>query len=580
MPRTCSLHPSAPVKGNAYARKADGSLERMTRAMLLAGEFPPGTVEVLTGVHGAPPQGGELPPGVICLTPDEATAATRSKSRAAEVRQNAATRETTMSLSPGPGQQPIPHACRAVVHTVGETKVMFGVPAELGWGDDVEVLPRNPYVLSGHDATTDEGRQVGLQYTAALAAVHVATCYTCGSALTCALCRNDPSIDQRREVLGLLGNPGNTVDSTVVDALLLASTQGDVGASASFKTLAALGEQMVAIEQARRVPEFTNEQIATAMAMSDAEFDSWYRERLSSYDSAIREWDGRLNELISRSFSGEITQDELAAGQAEASRVTTKLASARSQVVGVAAMREDPDVRGMSTDDLYLVHETGHTLIRDESGDVLLYPLEHFDPEYHRTSVHFAINNVVSGHMFRPSPEEGSVVVIKLNDFLAANPDTLENLYVIDSFFSPPPGQPLRLPAEVVEVVEFGAGSTVDRESAVHAVLTERGAPTFSMGMHYSSPGPDALVSHYARTLGASSSLHANLPSVNYELAFGQSATLPPLPVTAFTPETLALSSSSHRLRMVNHDDWGSVQTYIPLDPSEVVSASGAIAAS
>jgi DNA polymerase III epsilon subunit-like protein len=223
--------------------------------------------------------------------------------------------------------------------------------------------------------------------------------------------------------------------------------------------------------------------------------------------------------------------------------------------------------RPLEIKDMYLVHETSYTPQTDEEGNYVLRPTEDYvavDPktgkprideltgeamEAHRGSIHFAINHPVGGHMYRQTPTDGTyLVLIPLQAMLDSNPDALDNLYAVDSWLTPKPGEGLKLPKGVARVVkvpgtsDFGVTrpegnplidwtpeQTKEVQDAIAKVSEERkkifsetlkeisrehtrnpnyDPKEFPAGESSSSDDIDVRVADIARSLGVTSSTH------------------------------------------------------------------------
>ena len=194
-------------------------------------------------------------------------------------------------------------------------------------------------------------------------------------------------------------------------------------------------------------------------------------------------------------------------------------------------MRRDK-VDNLKIDELFLVHETSYEPKYDDSGSLILHPLSHYeqkdkdgnkilnddgtDYKVERGTIHFALNHLVAGNLGRGEVGEGShIIIIPLSDILKANPGSLDNLYAVDTFLTPPPGEPLKLPKDKLKIVRGGEKSRDEVEST----LKEMGARSiFAGGGHYSTTGVDTAVSNFAADMGVESGLHQNLPHSKYEL--------------------------------------------------------------
>lgn len=241
-------------------------------------------------------------------------------------------------------------------------------------------------------------------------------------------------------------------------------------------------------------------------------------------------------------------------------------------------------IENLQLEDLFLVHETPFEPQIDEQGSALLRPFGDYNPEFPRDTLHFALNHLVEGVVGRGAGGEGvegtKAIVSKLTDVLAANPNALDNLYGIDTFLSPEPGEALRLPnAKIIEDPQ-GAG----REE-LSRFLEEQGSMTFPGGEHYQSlPGLDARIAEMASELGVTSQLHSNWEAVESAFTrerdytsravdeFKRAADKPdpfdpsrpmqevPDPKVAFDPQyaehMLQLGSKNYRERAARRDIW------------------------
>lgn len=110
-------------------------------------------------------------------------------------------------------------------------------------------------------------------------------------------------------------------------------------------------------------------------------------------------------------------------------------------------------VRPANIDDLFLVHETAYAPSTNQAGDVMLSPASAFRSDVARDTVHFALNKVVEANTRVFSGDNRYIVVVPLRDVLDANPGSLDNLLWGDTFFTPKPGEGLRLPSRSVKVL-------------------------------------------------------------------------------------------------------------------------------
>jgi hypothetical protein len=186
----------------------------------------------------------------------------------------------------------------------------------------------------------------------------------------------------------------------------------------------------------------------------------------------------------------------------------------------------------MSIDDLFVVHESSHDTQTDENGDIILRPASDYELldeegnpildeegrpfDLYRDTVHFAVNHVVAGHMMRASLKESNVIVVPLRSVIEANQGSLDTLYTVDTYFTPAPGKPLRLPG--ARVIKNTGQESIGKE--LSEIMKEMGGSgrVFDSGEAYSSNGAEAFVTETGLELGvAGMTLHSALPGKRYE---------------------------------------------------------------
>ncbi len=151
--------------------------------------------------------------------------------------------------------------------------------------------------------------------------------------------------------------------------------------------------------------------------------------------------------------------------------------------------------RPMGIDDMFLVHQTDYAPTYDANGNIILKPAgDHapIDPATgkpqidkisgkpianpDRDNLHFTINHLVEGHMWRNSPTSNSnVIIVPLRDVLDANPGSLDNLYAIDTFLTPKPGEGLIIPMTSGKVLYQGQFQPNEFQTAIYEALQEIG---------------------------------------------------------------------------------------------------------
>jgi hypothetical protein len=225
--------------------------------------------------------------------------------------------------------------------------------------------------------------------------------------------------------------------------------------------------------------------------------------------------------------------------------------------------------RVLETKDLFAVHQTSYKPTIDENGNLILRPLEDFGDgrpdgatgpkRFHRSSVHFSLNHLVQGHLERQSPTNESYAIITgVDSIMENNPDSLDNLFGVDTIFTPKPGEGLVMPLGTYRVVrlpsradigieewEPASGSIFNmteeerlrgmretrqfqeaQQQIINEMLQEMGNATngpdyktkeFPGGMHGTTYELDKRIRYIASLLGARSTAHVNLPSFKFE---------------------------------------------------------------
>lgn len=286
------------------------------------------------------------------------------------------------------------------VYEIGGKKVAFGNTninrhnAEMDLSG-VEVVPLNPYEISKLSSASKEGQEMAMQFTDALNG------------------RVIESLDQGASSI-------NNNDQLQVFALQYAASKGDKVAAAELERLAKVGRELV-----------TQQRLAEAQQQQQ-----YVSQFLRGYN-----WESvpEMNVAIGRDATGTTTY------------------------------------RPIGIDDIFLVHQTRYKPPVDADGNVILNPASDFymiDPETgkpytdfvtgeplpkpNRHTIHFALNHVVGGNMWRQTPDVDTfAIVVPLRDVLDANPGSLDNLFAVDTYFTPKPGEGLVLPMKSGKVVEI-----------------------------------------------------------------------------------------------------------------------------
>jgi len=178
-------------------------------------------------------------------------------------------------------------------------------------------------------------------------------------------------------------------------------------------------------------------------------------------------------------------------------------------------------ITDVGIDDLFLVHETKHDIIRDEAGNVVLKPMSDFDSSKQRNTLHFTLNHRVQGHMERSDSGGKNVIMAPLRDVLEANPGSLDNLYAVDTILTPAPGQGLIFPKDKTRVVSLDPSlDSTAKDKMIEDALTESGARfTFAGGVESSAQqGLDTHIkTNLAPQMNVYSKLHSGLFSSRIE---------------------------------------------------------------
>ena len=394
------------------------------------------------------------------------------------------------------------------IYDVAGKRVAFGLPEGQSWEQDlsdVEVLPINPFVISGLDETSPEGREVAINWALAQAAIN----------------------DEER----------GSQSGTEASALLYAATRGDTEAEKKLNDLAEKGREAVRNEQSK-----LDQQRQPIIDME--------KQRREEFVNQIKSRPGITDEQVEK-----LTRPSKQNGYS-----------------------------GLSVDDLYLVHETTYDVEYDEDGNVVLrpngdYPMldEDGNPlldaegrpwDTYRGTLHFSVNHRVGGHAQRESPEEANVIMIPLRAVLDANPGSLDNLYGVDTYLTPPPGEPLRLPASAVRTIKIEKGEK-DPWGKVHDELKDMGmSPDVAMFGGADSVGLDAdeRIRGIAAELGTHSMMHSHSDNAAFEKMRKHMAQKFPV-----TPGLFANLSRNAILRLMHQDRWMGVDAVSAPETQSVV---------
>jgi hypothetical protein len=323
------------------------------------------------------------------------------------------------------------------VYEIGGEKIAFGNPG-LGRfnpefnAQDVQIIPVDPYRISGLDKTSADGQRYA-----------------------------ELMFDANQ---GLVFEQGGAKNIGQVSALTYAASRGDNVAFKELERLAAIGKKSLMDKRLE----------ATQKILSQN--PNWENPNF---------WNGKEGVRVKT-------------GQKDASGASI--------------------YRPMGIDDMFLVHQTNYAPTFDANGNIILKPLGDFpytdkatgqqmmdevtgkpSASIDRDTLHFGINHLVGGNYARPAPTSNSnVIIIPLRDVLNANRGSLDNLYAVDTFLTPKPGQGLIIPMQNGKVLYQGQFQADEFNDAVKAAINEVGR------RHNRSPEYEAALieggGHYANT--------------------------------------------------------------------------------
>ena len=220
----------------------------------------------------------------------------------------------------------------------------------------------------------------------------------------------------------------------------------------------------------------------------------------------------------------------------------------------------------LSVDDLYVVHETSYEPEVDENGDVSIAPRSNFEETAEsgkkvrvpRHTIHFALNHLVGGHVFRQrSDKDTTILIAPLSQVLKDNPDALDNLYTLDTVMTPKPGEGIKLKAGTFRRIT-GTPDKEATEEAVRQQLNEMGATNIfkAESAESSTEAQDLAVRKIASQLKTQSGLHANIPSGMIENYLIRQAGSGGTADITLPPEWVAGMSRNHRQRVGDSNFW------------------------
>ena len=220
------------------------------------------------------------------------------------------------------------------------------------------------------------------------------------------------------------------------------------------------------------------------------------------------------------------------------------------------------DAKRFKQEELFFVHAVPekYEIEEDDEGNILLRPfgdheVKKFDGtpgEHHRGTLHFSVNHYVGGHEDRPGGA-ANVIIIPMTEIIGQNPDSLENLYPVDSWMVPPPGGAIKIPKSKAKVVKTVGDEEAGRK-LVDDALWEMGMKSpISPGKHYTStPGAQKALNDMASEMGVTSTVH-NGGSVAHAY---EAQTIEDKEAFRLRLEDLAELSLNSMLRIADGDRW------------------------
>jgi hypothetical protein len=242
-------------------------------------------------------------------------------------------------------------------YEIGGKKVIFGNPKDFeGQGIDAEIIPLNPFEISGLSKNSEEGQKVAIDWYFARVA----------------------STEQARDVIG----------TNHVEALLYAASKGDTDAKKQLEELSRRGKELTEAKKRELARTYTDEKKA---------------------------------EIASKFQAGRLPTSE----------------------------------------DLVAVRQISFPPKFDDEGNLLLENASDYDKAVKfeedgseskerykpfRKSVHFTINAPIEAHPLWKPGENDYIIVVDFAKMLEANPGSIDNLFVEDTFLTGKPGEPLKIP--------------------------------------------------------------------------------------------------------------------------------------
>jgi hypothetical protein len=424
----------------------------------------------------------------------------------------------------------------------------------------IKNIPSNPYDLSGLEMFSPAGKEVAIGWNAIRAAI---------------------TEDKPLEMFG-----SKISSLPQVDALLYAGSRGDSTAMAMFSRLADLSRGMLSqtrLKKTTQSPELINSFLGKILN-SESSMPNYQQihELLSNgqVDDVLK----MLTIVHERPFLHPFT---LGKGGDLFLKPTGDYYNPRRFISG--------PTRGKSS----IEEIQKHTGL--EMSELLKQPhiIEGMKPvnrvgEVYRNTLHFGINTAVDGHMAR-AEGTGQVLIANLKAVLDANPNSLDILNAVDTYFTPQNLEGLRIPKEAMTIIDpsdymntipdlvmsrlkngmyvsDNSGSVEQKVFSdakrlkIKEAINNFGGGLWSSGQHYTTDQQDAVISLLASYLKVKSGLHANHMISTYESLTSSSRQL-------FNPSLNVLTEMSDNAisRLVTGDR----STYLQKisDPSSTFSA-------
>ena len=247
--------------------------------------------------------------------------------------------------------------------------------------------------------------------------------------------------------------------ATQVDALLYALTKGDAKAAVEFNALVAKGRMtakqprpvVTSVQDiAKKYPTLAEDMIKMGLDKFDPK--DLYFVHETAYNPGVDKF-GNLS-LRTRSDFDTSVQDKMSINGQVSTRMNDFYDYAsldpiqyaltekevRAQVIADAKMRKNQII-----------------------GDTVYFPQQ----DYFRDTIHFALNHLVQGHSLRPNLDQGHIIVANLMKVLEANPGSLSNLFGVDSWITPKPGEGLKIPAGSYDILKAGPKAATDVQNNI-----------------------------------------------------------------------------------------------------------------